>query len=52
MAKGEGGSTFFSAALDLLRQAEDKKERKRIPLEEKLAQALEKKILELAKPGK
>ena len=38
--------------MDITLQAEDKKERKRIPLQETLAQGLEKKILELAKPGK
>jgi WD40 repeat protein len=38
--------------MDITIQANDKKEQKRIPLQEKLAQAIEKKVLELAKPGK
>jgi len=33
-------------------QAKGKKARATIPLEEKLSQAIEKKIVELAKPGK
>jgi len=38
--------------MDITIQAKDKKEQKRIPLEEKLAQAIDKKVLELAKPDK
>jgi hypothetical protein len=38
--------------MDITVRARDRKEQKRIRLEEKLAQALEKKVLELAKPGK
>src|SRR5262249_61203145 len=38
--------------MDITLLVNDKKEQKRIPLEEKLAQALDKKVLELAKSGK
>ncbi|HYV35304.1 MAG TPA: hypothetical protein VE988_06345 [Gemmataceae bacterium] len=38
--------------MDITIQADNKKDQKRIPLEQKLAKALEKKIFELAKPGK
>jgi hypothetical protein len=38
--------------MDITIQAKDKKDQKRIPLEEKLAQAIEKKVVELAKPDK
>jgi hypothetical protein len=38
--------------MDITVQTDGKKEKKRIPLEAKLAQALDKKILELVKPGK
>ena len=38
--------------MDITIRAKDKKDQKRIPLEEKLAQAIEKKVVELAKPDK
>ena len=38
--------------MDITVRVNDKKERKRIPLDAKLAQALDRKILELARPGK
>ena len=38
--------------MDITVQGKDKKQQKRIPLQEKLAQTLEKKVLELAGPGK
>jgi hypothetical protein len=37
--------------MDITLQFNDNKERKRIPLQEKLAKAIEKKVVELAKPG-
>jgi hypothetical protein len=38
--------------MEITLRAEGKTDRKRIPLEEKLAQAVEKKVLRLVKPGK
>src|SRR5262249_25652719 len=38
--------------MDITIRAKNKKDQKRIPLEEKLAQAIEKKVVELAKPDK
>jgi hypothetical protein len=38
--------------MDITIRGKDKKEQKRIPLEEKLAQAIEKKVFGLIKPGK
>jgi hypothetical protein len=38
--------------MDITIQAKDKKQQKRIPLEEKVAQAIDKKVLELAKADK
>jgi hypothetical protein len=38
--------------MEITLQVRGKKEKKRIPLQEKLAQAIEKKVFELAKPGK
>lgn len=40
------------SCMDITIQVNGKKEQKRIPLQEKLAQAIEKKVLELARPGK
>jgi hypothetical protein len=37
--------------MDITLQVNDKKECKRIPLQEKLAKAFEKKVVELARPG-